>query len=337
MEDILQGSGSFTRGVGSESPPARISTPGSTPCQILVVEDEAVVAKDLARSLTRLGYNVVARTSTGEEAIRLARLLQPDLVLMDISLRGRLDGVATATEIREGTITPIVFLTAFSDKETVDRAMLAQPFGYIVKPFQEAALRCAIEVAMNRHRMEESIRASERTFRHLSSVDELTGLPNRRGFSELASQQLKIANRYHQPLVLCFADLDGLKTINDTLGHALGDTAICAAARVLRETFRGADIVGRLSGDEFAVLAIGSSQASLDCALRRLAKNLAAFNANSAPFVLDISLGMVRHDAELGECLDALLTRADAAMYEHKQNKRSAFTSRPSLGMNRGS
>jgi diguanylate cyclase (GGDEF)-like protein len=246
---------------------------------------------------------------------------------MDICLRGRLDGITTANLLREQVAAPVVFLTAFSDKETVERAMVAQPLGYVVKPFQEVALRCAIEIALNRYRMEQSVRASEQAFRHLSTIDELTGLPNRRGFSELAGQQLKIARRYRQPLVLCFADLDGLKKINDTLGHAAGDDAICAAAHVLRETFRGADIVGRLSGDEFAVLAIAGSQSNIDCALTRLSTNLGRFNANPGPFKLEISLGVVRHDADLGECLDDLLSRADAAMYEEKQRKRCSSAS----------
>jgi two-component system, cell cycle response regulator len=314
---------------GSVSTSVRCGAPARGACQVLVVEDEGLVAKDLARSLIRFGYNVVARAATGDEAIRLAALLQPDLILMDICLRGRLDGVATATLIHEKAATPVVFLTAFSDKETLDRAMAAQPFGFVVKPFQEVALRCALEVAISRHRREEEVRASEQAFRRLSSIDELTGLPNRRGFCELASQQLKISLRYHQPLVLCFADLDGLEKINDSLGHAVGDDAICAAATVLRETFRDADIVGRLSGDEFAVLAIAGSPSHIGCALRRLSTNLADFNAAPTPFTLDLSLGMVQHDAALDECLDDLLGRADAALYEQKQRKRCSAASPP--------
>ena len=264
--------------------------------QVLIVEDERLVAKDLARSLLRLGYNVVARAATGDEANHLAQLWKPDLILMDIRLRGELDGVETAERIHEHSDVPVIFLTAFSDRQTIERAMRTRPFGYVVKPFQDVELRCAMEVALNRHEMERTVRDSEAAYRRLSTIDELTGLPNRRGFSELAEQQLKVACRYCQPLVLCFADLDGLKSINDRLGHSAGDAAIRAAAGVLRDTFRGSDIVARLAGDEFAVLAIASAQSGVDCALQRLTQNLSRFNATPRPFRLDLSLGMARHD-----------------------------------------
>lgn len=291
--------------------------------QVLIVEDERVVAKDLARSLLRLGYNVVARASTGEEAEHLAQLWKPDLILMDVRLRGELDGITTAERIREHGDVPIIYLTAYSDPQTIERAMKTHPFGYVVKPFQDVDLRCAMEVALNRHEMERAVRHSEAAYRRLSTIDELTGLPNRRGFSELAEQQLKVACRYCQPLVLCFADLDGLKTINDQLGHSAGDAAIRAAASVLRDTFRGSDIVARLAGDEFAVLAIASAQSGLECALQRLSQNLSRFNATPAPFRLDLSLGMARHEADVSEGLEDLLARADADMYAQKQRKRS--------------
>jgi diguanylate cyclase (GGDEF)-like protein len=291
--------------------------------QVLIVEDEGLVAKDISRALVRLGYNVVGRVPSGEEAAHQATLLKPDLILMDVHLRGELDGIGAAKLIRHGIDVPVVFLTAFSDKETLDRAMSAQPFGYVVKPFQQVELRCAIEIALNRHRMESAVRNSEATFRRLSTIDELTGLPNRRGFTELAEQQLKVARRYRQPLVLCFADLDGLKFINDQLGHAVGDEAIRAGASVLRETFRGADIVARLAGDEFAVLAIATSEATLETALRRLTENLAKFNASPHAFKLDMSIGMAHHDTEQDHDICALMSRADAAMYAQKEYKRS--------------
>jgi len=291
--------------------------------QVLIVEDESVVAKDLARSLLRLGYNVVARAATGEEAEHLAQLWKPDLILMDVRLRGQLDGIATVERIHEHSDVPVIYLTAFSDRLTIDRAMRTRPFGYVVKPFQDVELRCAMEVALNRHEMERAVRHSEAAYRRLSTIDELTGLPNRRGFSELAEQQLKVACRYCQPLVLCFADLDGLKSINDQLGHSAGDAAICAAASVLRDTFRGSDIVARLAGDEFAVLAIASAQSGVECALQRLSQNLSRFNATPHQFRLDLSLGMARHEAGVSEGLDALLARADADMYAQKQRKRS--------------
>ena len=107
-----------------------------------------LVAKDIARSLTRLGYRVLGRSRTGQDALRLARTCPPALVLMDVHLSGELDGVDTATIIRAELDVPIVFLTAHSDGDTVARATAATPSGYVVKPFREADLRCAIEIAL---------------------------------------------------------------------------------------------------------------------------------------------------------------------------------------------
>jgi len=121
---------------------------------ILVVEDEAIVARDIACTLGGLGYRVVDRALSGEGAIDKARAGRPDLVLMDICLGGSLDGIAAATVIRSELGIPVIFLSAFSDDETLERAKAAEPFGYLVKPFKERDLRCAIEVALHRHRFE---------------------------------------------------------------------------------------------------------------------------------------------------------------------------------------
>lgn len=118
---------------------------------ILIVEDERVVARDIEGALSRLGYRVVGIASSGEEALRVARQESPGLVLMDIHLRGEMDGIETARQISQELAVPVIFLTAFSDGETVERATATEPFGYIVKPFREVDLRCQIELALRRH------------------------------------------------------------------------------------------------------------------------------------------------------------------------------------------
>lgn len=128
----------------------RVATAGAA-TGILIVEDERVVARDIEGALTRLGYRVVGIASSGDEAIRIARQETPGLVLMDIHLRGDLDGIETARQIGLELAVPIIFLTAFSDGETIERATAVEPFGYIVKPFKEVDLRCQIELALRRH------------------------------------------------------------------------------------------------------------------------------------------------------------------------------------------
>lgn len=125
-----------------------------TKTRILIVEDEAMTAADLKRELSSLGYEVVATANTAEEAVKAADQLKPGLVLMDITLSGNLDGITAAVTIRGSTGVPVVFLTAHADDKTMERAMLAGPFGYLIKPFDRAELKAAIEVALHRHQAE---------------------------------------------------------------------------------------------------------------------------------------------------------------------------------------
>ncbi|MGT2493644.1 response regulator [Cupriavidus basilensis] len=115
---------------------------------ILVVEDDRIVARDIAQQLSREGYRIVGSVSTGEEALRLCRELTPDLVLMDLRLSGDLDGIDVATQLRDGLQIPVVFLTAYADRETVQRATRAEPFGYLIKPFEDAQLRSVVQMAL---------------------------------------------------------------------------------------------------------------------------------------------------------------------------------------------
>lgn len=133
----------------------------TTDDRILVVEDERIVARDLANILTELGYEVVATVATGSEAILQARLLSPSLVLMDIRLSGAIDGVEASRQIRLARDVPVIFLTAHSDEDTLRRATATAPFGYLLKPFKAAELRCAIEIALHKHEIETRLRERE--------------------------------------------------------------------------------------------------------------------------------------------------------------------------------
>ena len=132
--------------------------------RILVVEDEAIIAYDLERTLQRLGYDVPEVVAEGEAAIEAAARHAPSLVLMDIKLRGALDGVDAARAIRERLEMPVVFLTSHSDVATLSRAAAAQPQGYVMKPFVERDLHVAIEVAIRKHEVERALRHRERWF-----------------------------------------------------------------------------------------------------------------------------------------------------------------------------
>jgi DNA-binding response OmpR family regulator len=121
----------------------------------LVVEDETLIAEELAERLRRLGFSVIATVDSADEAIRLAVRERPDLVLMDIRLKGEKDGVHAAGEIRRLVNAPVIYLTAYSDQITLDRVKDTQPYGYVLKPFHERELQVTIELAMHRHALEQ--------------------------------------------------------------------------------------------------------------------------------------------------------------------------------------
>ena len=129
--------------------------------RILIVEDEQIVAADLERTLRRLGYQVVGLAASGQSAVEHAQQTQPDLVLMDIKLRGALDGVAAAAQIQATAQVPIIYLTAYADETTLQRAKITEPFGYILKPFEERQLHSSIEMALYKARMERQLRTQE--------------------------------------------------------------------------------------------------------------------------------------------------------------------------------
>jgi CheY-like chemotaxis protein len=119
--------------------------------RILVVEDNNIVLQDIRTRLEKLGYSVVGTARSGIEAIEKAAVAKPDLALMDIKLRGEMDGVEAAAVIRRCNDIPIVYLTAYTDANTLDRAKLTEPFGYILKPFDESALHTNIQIALFKH------------------------------------------------------------------------------------------------------------------------------------------------------------------------------------------
>ena len=130
---------------------------------ILVVEDESIVSKDIQHSLKKLGYNVVGAASSGEKALELARTEPPDIVLMDIMLKGDMNGIETADIIRQEMAIPVVFLTAYADESTLSKAKVTEPYGYIIKPFKEIDLHTSIEMAIYKHGKEQEI-IKERDF-----------------------------------------------------------------------------------------------------------------------------------------------------------------------------
>ncbi|MBI5056523.1 MAG: diguanylate cyclase [Nitrospirae bacterium] len=165
-------------------------------------------------------------------------------------------------------------------------------------------------------------RKMEKKLRALSLKDDLTGLYNRRGFLTFARQQLKIANRRKEGVMLLFADLDGLKMINDGFGHKAGDLILTKTAALLKKVFRESDIIARIGGDEFVVFSIETPEIDIEIIKDRFERHVENYNVRRTHvFRLSISTGIVYYKPGCPYSIEDLLTQADTLMYEQKRQK----------------
>jgi diguanylate cyclase (GGDEF)-like protein len=303
---------------------------------ILIVDDNPDNLRLLAKILESQGY-IVRKALNGRMALQGVRRDPPTLILLDINMP-EMNGYEVCQKLKASEASsqiPVIFISALERLENKVQAFELGGVDYITKPFQEQEVLMRVKnqlliqkqrqqlIEQNQrleHEIQERLRA-EAEVRQLSVTDELTGLYNRRGFFLLAEQQLKIARRTQTSYFILFADLDGLKNINDTFGHEMGDRVIVDTGQILKETFREADIVARLGGDEFAVF-IPTFSGDLSNFYMRLQENIERFNQQSERAYISISLGVQSGDFNNEFSLEQLVAKADKLMYEHKRTKR---------------
>lgn len=247
-----------------------------------------------------------------------------DVVLLDLALSDSV-GVSSFSQISlRVPEVPIVVTSTLENSNQAFEVLREGAQDYLVKgDLDVKLLRRALLYAIERHR-------TRVLFQQLSFNDELTGLLNRRGFLSMAQQQLKVAQREGWELVLLFADLDSLKSINDNFGHTEGDRALKSIATILRKTFRTSDIIGRLGGDEFIVLALNAPAAGVQTMMARLHNNLDLHNSQNRYYQLSLSIGIAQFDPSKVVSLEAMIVEADRALYENKRQKRGKRTDKPS-------
>jgi len=238
-----------------------------------------------------------------------------DAIVLDLSLPDSA-GLDSFRQVAERVPDVPVVVVDWTDNRSLALDVLREGAqDYLVKNEIDAhQLRRSLLYSIERHRTRVMLQ-------QLTFNDDLTGLLNRRGFLSLAQQQLKIAQRENWELVLLFADLDGLKKINDTFGHPEGDRALMAVANILNETFRTSDLIARLGGDEFIVLAINAPAAGAKAITTRLGENLARYNAQNRYYQLSLSYGVVQFDPKRESSLENVILKADKALYENKRRK----------------
>lgn len=309
--------------------------------RIVVVEDEQIVAEDLRSLLEELGYHCAGVAVDSAEAIAIVARERPDLVLMDIRIQGPRDGIDTAALLWASFRVPVVYLSANTDRVTVERALETVPGGFLPKPYTERALGTTIEVALRQqearsalarqnceleHRRTESerqlvaLRLLADQLARDAATDALTGLRNRREFDAQLSRELKAGGQ----LGLIVLDLDRFKMLNDTLGHAAGDSALRAVAAELREELGADPPAFRIGGEELAVIVPAGSIESCVALASRIRLRLEGISVCHGPsrFGVTASFGVAispLHGTDVRDVLRA----ADAAMYEAKAKGRN--------------
>jgi diguanylate cyclase (GGDEF)-like protein len=319
---------------------------------ILIVDTNPSDRKSNMTLLGHFGHRML-EASDGAEALELARTELPDLIITDI-IMPNLDGFTLVRRLRAEPLlagVPVIFQTANYAVSEIRKLATASGIQHILaKPAEPHEILRVVGEATKRptspsrlpqtgqlqrehlqvlaDKLYQKVAELEKANEHLRSLsltDELTGLNNRRGFMILATGLLKFARRAGHPLCLLYLDMDCLKQVNDTFGHAEGDIALNHFAHILTETFRDSDVIARMGGDEFVVLTIDATENDLTSIQARLQSNVNAHNLQSVRgYTLSFSLGIIRVDLDSTITMEALLAQADTAMYRQKQNRKRA-------------
>jgi diguanylate cyclase (GGDEF)-like protein len=317
---------------------------------ILIVDANPADRRLYITLLGNFGHRLL-EAGDGVEALTLARAELPDLIITDI-LMPHMDGFTLVRRLRAEPLlagVPVIFQTANYIESEIHRLAQASGIQYVLgKPADPQEILRTVQASLKQptvpsrlpqtgqlqrehlqlladklyQKVSELEKANDR-LRNLSLTDELTGLNNRRGFMILATGLLKFARRANHPLCLLYIDMDRLKYINDTFGHADGDAALTEFAHILTDTFRDSDVIARLGGDEFVILTIDATESDLYNIQTRLQNNMAAYNLRSTNGrALSFSLGVIQVDINTSITMEELLSQADAAMYKHKQSRK---------------
>jgi two-component system cell cycle response regulator len=297
--------------------------------KILLIEDNPADIRIIQEFMadvksSNLDLVFVNRLSDGLKRIKSKDI---DAILLDLSLPDS-QGLKTFTVLRSRAQNiPILLLTGLPNEELAIQAVREGAQDYLVKDQVDGNLLVrAVNYAIERQRLVAQLEKAKEDAHRLTLIDDLTGLYNRRGFFTLSEQQWRLADRKNNKLVLLYCDLDNLKAINDNHGHLMGDQALITIAQLLKSTFRESDIIARMGGDEFAILAI-EADSNGGKMIQRLNEKLEELS-DSEDFHLTLSLssGFALYDPGDPRSIEEVLGEADSLMYEQKESRKDDTT-----------
>jgi len=289
--------------------------------KLLLIEDDPADTELLRDILSDIRHTTVDIVCSNRLSAAFKHLEQggTDVILTDLDLPDS-HGLGTVVKINEKFLdVPVIVLSGFDHEDLAIESVKSGAQDYLIKGQIDAdRLIRSIRYSIERHRLIQELKS-------VAITDELTGLYNRRGFLVLTRKQLEMAARLNKLLWLIYLDIDNMKWINDNLGHKEGDEALIDMADILKQTFRESDIIARIGGDEFAIVALNEFEPDSHKMVARIQENTANFNTNGGrAYKLSVSTGLVACDSVPDCNINELLAIADKFMYEEKKSKKNA-------------
>ena len=288
--------------------------------KILLIEDNKVDIQTITNFIeesSRLNAHIKTVDSI-KKAKTIMFYEEIDIILIDINIQGmKVDEFYDAFD-QDNISIPYIVITDERDEDIGIEAVKKGAQDYLVRSeISERILRRAIIYSLERHDILDSLYRA-------TIVDELTGLYNRRGLHTLGNQQVELAKRHNDDIFIFYLDLDGMKAINDTLGHEFGDKALVETSNIMHKSFRTTDILSRLGGDEFVVVAVKAQHEFIPIIIQRVKDYVKKQNASNKKYQISISIGVSKIDLESKSPLDDAIHDADKKMYQSKiKNKKN--------------
>lgn len=302
--------------------------------KILLVEDDRVQAQFVREFLERKGYEVIW-AENGASAIKTAKTIPVDLILLDLILPD-ISGHEVCRWLRLNQDTkgiPIIMLTVKTNITDKVAGLEAGADDYLPKPFDEAELNARIYASLRTKALQDELKERNRQLEDLlhklevmAITDHLTEIYNRRHFEEILKREFARATRYNLHLSCLMCDIDHFKRINDTYGHAAGDTVLKEVARLIHSSLREVDVIGRWGGEEFIVLLTQAKKADAKKIAERILQSISAHKFQGLPenekITVSIGVASIPEDVDIDNW-EKLIKAADEALYRAKRNGRN--------------
>lgn len=298
-----------------------IESPAEEPAEILIVDDDPDV-RTFVRAVLESDGHRVTEAASGQDAIQRLRIRRPALVLLDVMMPA-MDGFAAVHAIKRepGPFVPVILLTALDDPASRAKGINAGADEVLAKPVHPFELRLRCRAMLRIHHLTEDLHAANKRLRALARTDELTNVRNRRGLRSALTREFRRAERYGGALTVMVFDVDRFKQVNDDFGHAVGDSVLAAVAQALKRGVREVDVVGRVGGEEFVVVApetAGREALAVAERLRCAVGERLVTTPHGNEVRVTVSCGVATLSDVHARSPDELLGYADAALYRAK-------------------